>query len=84
MIHIPKFRLEFNLHAYNTTLDAVKSSLAEFGEILEIAEIGDASQRGKNFKVNIKTEDPTIVFDVCSQFGRIRSVKVEEEGGSDA
>jgi P2-related tail formation protein len=80
MIHIPKFKLDFILHTYNTTLEAVKTSLAEFGEKLDISEIVDPSQKGKNFKININTEDPTIVFDVCSQFGRIRSVKVEEEG----
>ncbi len=78
MIRIPKFRLDFTLHAYNTTLEAVKSSLEEFGEKLDIAEVVDGSQKGKNFKININTEDPTIVFDLCSQFGRIRSVKVEE------
>ncbi|MFA5096417.1 MAG: hypothetical protein WC478_03645 [Candidatus Omnitrophota bacterium] len=78
MIRVPKFRLEFNLQAYNTTLEAVKSSLAEFGEKLIIAEVAGHAEKGKNFKVNINTEDPTIVFDVCSQFGRIRSVKVED------
>jgi len=41
----------------------------------------DSSQKGNNFKVNISTEDPTIIFDLCSQFGRIRSVKVGNEGG---
>ncbi|MDD5568094.1 MAG: hypothetical protein WC578_02340 [Candidatus Omnitrophota bacterium] len=81
MIHIPKFKLDFVLHTYNTTLEAVKTSLAEFGEKLDVAEVVDASQKGKNFKININTEDPTVVFDVCSQFGRIRSVKVEDEGG---
>lgn len=78
MIRIPKFKLGFILHTYNTTLEAVKTSLAEFGEKLDILELADSSQKGKNFKINIDTEDPTIVFDVCSQFGRIRSVKVEE------
>lgn len=80
MNRIPKFRLDFILHTYNTTLEAVKSSLAEFGEKLDIAEVDDNSQKGKNFKININTEDPTIVFDVCSQFGRIRSVKVGDDG----
>ena len=79
MIRTPKFRLEFRLHTYNTTLEAVKSSLAEFGEKLDISEVVDSAQKGKDFKVNINTEDPTIVFDVCSQFGRIRSVKVGDE-----
>ena len=81
MIRIPKFKLDFTLHTYNTALEAVKASLAEFGEKLDISEVVDSSQKGKNFKININTEDPTIVFDVCSQFGRIRSVKVEGEGG---
>jgi dihydroxyacetone kinase-like predicted kinase len=81
MIRIPKFKLDFILHTYNTTIDALRSALAEFGEKLDVAEVIDISQKGKNFKININTEDPTIVFDVCSQFGRIKSVKVEDEGG---
>lgn len=31
-----------------------------------------------NYKVNMITEDPALVFDLCSQLGRIRSVKVNE------
>lgn len=77
MINMPKFQLSFLLHAYNTSLQAVKNSLTEFGEGLEISEVDIGLQKGKNFKININTEDPTIVFDVCSQFGRIRSVKVD-------
>ena len=81
MIRIPKFKLDFILHTYNTTIDAVRSALAEFGEKLDVAEVVDTAGKGRNFKININTEDPVIVFDVCSQFGRIRSVKVEDEGG---
>jgi dihydroxyacetone kinase-like predicted kinase len=81
MIRIPKFKLGFILHTYNTAIETVRSALAEFGEKLDVAEVIEASQKGKNFKININTEDPTIVFDVCSQFGRIQSVKVEDEGG---
>lgn len=80
MMNIPKFKLSFLLHAYNTSEHAVKNSLAEFGEGLEVSEVADGTQKGKNFKIDISTEDPTLVFDVCSQFGRIRSVKVEDEG----
>ncbi len=79
MIKLPKFRLDFTLHTYNTSLEAVKRTLGEFGEKLDIFEVQDSSQKGKNFKININTEDPTIIFDVCSQFGRIRSVKVGDE-----
>lgn len=81
MIPLPKYKLEFILHAYNTTSGEVKNSLAEFGSNLEVLEMPDSATRGRDFKVNLNTEDPTVVFDVCAQFGRIRSVKVEEEGG---
>ena len=82
MIRIPKFKMDFILHTYNVTLEALKSALAEFGEKLDVAEVVDLKQKGRNFKININTEDPTLVFDVCSQFGRIRSVKVEDECAS--
>ncbi|MDD2927997.1 MAG: hypothetical protein PHE30_04000 [Candidatus Omnitrophica bacterium] len=80
MIFQPVYKLGFILHTYNTTLEAVKNSLAEFGEGLEISEVLGPGQKGNNFKIHLSTQDPTLVFDVCSQFGRIRSIKVEEEG----
>ena len=78
MIPNKKFRLEFILHTYNASMNAVRNSLAEFGAGVEIAEDNGLSENGKNFKVSINTEDPTMIFDVCSQFGRIRSIKVDE------
>ena len=51
----------------------------EFGESLEIAESQDSSESGDNYNIKVKTEDPTIIFDLCAQFGRIRSIKVTEE-----
>ena len=27
----------------------------------------------------MKAQDPTVIFDICAQFGRIRSVKVQEK-----
>ena len=76
MIKSEKFNIEFILHAYNITIDQIKSSLTEFGDSLEIVDCMNSQEKGSNFKVNISTEDPTLIFDVCSQFGRIRSVKV--------
>ncbi len=81
MIPLSKYKLEFILHAYNTTLVEIKNSLAEFGSSLEVLQMPDSSGKGRDFKVNLNTEDPTLVFDACAQFGRIRSVRVEEEGG---
>ena len=78
-----KYHLEFILHAYDSNPGLIKSSLSEFGEELLVADIpaeGDAS--GREYKVRISTCDPTLVFDVCSQMGRIRSVKINEQEGT--
>jgi dihydroxyacetone kinase-like predicted kinase len=73
-----KYQLEFILHAQNSSLEAVKNSLSEFGDALEISELLlENNAKGKDFKININTEDPTVIFDICGQFGRIRSVKVK-------
>jgi dihydroxyacetone kinase-like predicted kinase len=73
-----RYSLEFILHAFNASSKIIKNSLAEFAENIEITDCQDSYGRGKNFKVNVQTEDPTLIFDVCSQFGRIKTVKVDE------
>jgi dihydroxyacetone kinase-like predicted kinase len=75
---IQKYNLEFILYAHLGSVGTIKSSLTEFGDNLEVVNCEGDSEKGKNFKVSIKTEDPTMVFDICSQFGRIKSVKVNE------
>ena len=74
---IPRYTLEFILHSKNSTLKLIKSSLEEFGSDLTIhpcqKEAGSC-----DYQVNMTTEDPTLVFDLCSQMGRIRSIKVHE------
>jgi dihydroxyacetone kinase-like predicted kinase len=72
-----KFVLEFVLHAKDSSPKIIKSALAEFGSDLVV---GDCQKQGEscNYKVSMTTEDPTLVFDLCSQLGRIRSVKVHE------
>jgi dihydroxyacetone kinase-like predicted kinase len=74
---IIKYVLEFILHAKGSSPKIIKSALAEFGSDLVV---GDCQKHGEscNYKVNMTTEDPTLVFDLCSQLGRIRSVKVQE------
>jgi hypothetical protein len=81
MMNAQRYRLNFIIHTYNVKLGMIKSSLAEFAEAIEVSGIGSPSGKGESFSVTLSTEDPTIIFDVCSQFGRIRSVKVEDEGG---
>ena len=72
---ITKYTLEFILHAKDSSPKMIKSSLAEFGNNLIVSLIQD-NEESCNYKVNMITEDPTLVFDLCSQLGRIRSVKV--------
>lgn len=79
MIPIQKFHLEFILHMQNPSLETIKNSLAEFGEGLEITECQDNSGESRNFKININTQEPTAIFDICAQFGRIRSAKIKED-----
>ncbi|MDP2766322.1 MAG: hypothetical protein Q8O41_02575, partial [Candidatus Methanoperedens sp.] len=74
---ITKYTLEFVLHAKDSSPKIIKSALAEFGSELMVA---DCLLHGEscNYDVRMITEDPTLVFDLCAQLGRIRSVKVNE------
>jgi len=71
----PKYTLEFILHTQNSSPKMIKSSLAEFGNDLVVSQCQEQDEKC-NYKVNMTTEDPTLVFDLCAQMGRIRSVKV--------
>lgn len=74
-----KYTLEFILYTQNAKLKKVMSSLSEFGEGVNIVDLcSDSNAVGRDFKINIIAEDPTLIFDVCSQFGRIKTVKVDE------
>jgi len=77
-----KYLLEFVLHAQNSSSSIIKNSLAEFAEALEINDsCRDINAKSRDFIVRLRTEDPTVIFDICSQIGRIKSVKINEEGG---
>lgn len=74
---ITKYVLEFVLHAKDSSPKIIKNALAEFGSELNVTECQKHTETC-NYKVSMITEDPTLVFDLCSQLGRIRSVKVQE------
>jgi dihydroxyacetone kinase-like predicted kinase len=60
-------------------METLKNSIVEFGEDLEILQLQqDDDVKGRDFKIRIYTEDPTIIFDTCAQFGRLKSIKVNE------
>jgi len=74
---ITKYTLEFILHSKNNSVKQIKNSLAEFANNLEVSPAPEEGEES-NYKVSLTTEDPTLVFDLCAQFGRIRSVKAHE------
>ncbi|MFH1413333.1 MAG: hypothetical protein ABIG56_00585 [Candidatus Omnitrophota bacterium] len=73
-----KYNLEFILCVYCGTLQTIKSSLSEFGENLEVIDYKDEQGAAKSLKIKMKTDDPTAVFDICAEFGRIKSAKINE------
>jgi len=76
---MPKYHLEFILNMQTVSLESLKNSLIEFGENLEIFQLSeDDNTKGKDFKIHISTQDPTIIFDTSAQFGRLKSVKIKE------
>lgn len=77
---ITKYGLEFILHAKDSSVKIIKSALAEFGSDLVVSDCQKQAE-SCNYEVRMTTEDPTLVFDLCSQLGRIRSVKVNENQG---
>lgn len=80
MSPMQKYSLELILHSYEATVQSIRSSLSEFADALEIDEAKEQGpeEKGRDIKIFIRTEDPTAIFDICSQFGRIRTAKIDE------
>ena len=78
-----KYHLEFILRTKDTSSQVIKNSLAEFAEdLLEVVDFfPEPEEKSRDFKININTQEPTVIFDICSQFGRIKSVKIDEGEG---
>lgn len=74
-----KYHLEFILRVHGVTAQKIKNALAEFAEELEIADCRESKEEPKEFKINVNAEEPTVIFDICAQFGRIKSVRIDEE-----
>jgi len=74
------YDLQFVLSAYNLSIDILKNTLREFGDGLKVVELArDPLRDYSDFKVYISTLEPTLVFDACSQLGRIKSAKIDEK-----
>ncbi len=75
-----RYCLEFILNMQDVSIQTLKNSIVEFAEILEISQMPqDNTIKTRDFKIRVYTEDPTIIFDTCAQFGRLKSIKIDEE-----
>ncbi len=77
MMFVRSFRLEFMLQGTTATTHAVRESLAEVADSLFIEEV-PADNESKSLRITTTTSDPTLIFDVAAQFGRLGSVKIDE------
>jgi len=72
-----KSALNFILTTMGASEQAIRNSLDDFGENLEILTLSKSEgSRVQDFNISITTDDPTIIFDLCAEFGRIKSVKI--------
>ncbi len=75
-----RYCLEFILNMPTVSLETLRDSIVEFGEDLEISQLPeDNDDKARDFRIRIYTEDPTIIFDTCAQFGRLKSIKIDEK-----
>jgi dihydroxyacetone kinase-like predicted kinase len=72
-----KYRLEFILSTKDSPREEIRRSLAGLGENLIIAAAGEGVSTSGDLKICIHTDDPTLIFDASSQFGKLKSVKID-------
>lgn len=65
--------VEFILCVQEYSIETVKNSISSLGDGLAVTNCLDEAS---NYRIQINTQDPTIIFDTCAQFGRIKSVKI--------
>ena len=72
------YDVEFILGGEDLSEQILKDYLKNLGKILEISHVSDGQSEPNAFKIHVQTENPHIVFDTCSLFGKLQRVKVEE------
>ena len=71
-----KFNLELILNTKVASISDIQNSLAELGHALDVQPM--LAQNNEEFKININTDDPTLIFDACAQLGKLKNVKIVE------
>ena len=70
-----KYHLEFIINGQDLTAGQLIECLGGYAEGLEITENKEVPG---SFRVSLSAVEPTIIFDTCAQFGRLKSIKVSE------
>lgn len=73
-----RYAVEFLLSAGDSSIKEIKSAIAEFADSLIITEQEAGQDKESGFKIQLCTDEPTLVFDACGQIGRIKAVKIDE------
>ena len=74
-----KYRVEFIIQAYNSSLAALKTALEALGSDLTLEQLEDSNGKAGMARISIRTDEPQLIFDTCAEFGRLKSVKIDEE-----
>ncbi len=79
MFLLRKFRMKFVLGGGCVSEDILRRALEGIGEDIELSLHKETNVPGESgIHVSLGTDDPELIFDICSQYGRIRSAKIEE------
>lgn len=73
-----RYEVGFILQSRHATEKSLKNALSEFGERLEISGASEPESGAGEFKIRLTCEEPTVIFDISSQFGRIKTVRIDE------
>jgi dihydroxyacetone kinase-like predicted kinase len=73
-----KYNLEFILDTKGASAEEIEQALVDLGDQLQITQAeAEPSAAAFGLKICLRTEDPALIFDTCSQFGKLRSVKID-------
>jgi len=74
-----KYRVEFIIQVYDTSFEALRDALEALGSDLILEQVEDGNGKAGIIRICIRTDEPHFIFDACSEFGRLKSVKIDEE-----
>ena len=77
MMLVRTYCLKFILQTYGSDASAIHKALVPVGAEITVTP-QDIGGPAATFAVALRTQDPALAFDVCGQFGRITSVKIDE------